>query len=588
MPIAVNPVIPSTASRTAASEAVFVPGAEVTARVVQMLSENKVRITVGAFAYDLATTTKLDPGQILKLQVSAEGNLKLALIQSGGTSDQAALRAPVDMSLKPTLALLESVGAGVVSKLALTPQEAKAVADVAQSAAARQGSQAQLFADLGAASKMQSLPPQLQQAVSQVLAMRPALDDGLTGADLKSAMQQSGVMMEAALASRAATSAPVAMDMKAALTVFKQVASLFAQEANPASAPTIASPKLAAAADPIAAMAGQLLKASSDAQIQSLISSAATPAGMAGAQATGSSQLPLQLAATVTMPATLPPPPALPLPPQTPGEFKQYVASLAAAIAAPTLVPKSDASARAPNAVLTLAALLGGDAEATSTTTAVGAHATSGDGRGATAASSQQQASVQQQLSVAPPIRGALPQAQPMAEASLADGATIAQVARQLVDDADAALARTVLHQIASLPERVDALANRHESVPRLSFEIPFATAHGTALAQFEIARDGEPSEASKHEKTWQARFSLDIEPAGPVHALVMMRGEETMVRLWAERPETSEQLRSGARDLAQALVRAELKPGDISVREGAPILPADAIASGHFVDRAL
>jgi hypothetical protein len=56
---------------------------------------------------------------------------------------------------------------------------------------------------------------------------------------------------------------------------------------------------------------------------------------------------------------------------------------------------------------------------------------------------------------------------------------------------------------------------------------------------------------------------------------------------MWAERPETASQLRAGASELSQALTQAELTPGDIVIREGAPPQPAPAKA-GHFLDRAL
>ena len=85
----------------------------------------------------------------------------------------------------------------------------------------------------------------------------------------------------------------------------------------------------------------------------------------------------------------------------------------------------------------------------------------------------------------------------------------------------------------------------------------------------------------------WRARFSLDVEPAGPVHALVSLVDDKTSVRMWAERPATAAQLRAGAAQLSQALSKAELVPGDIVIRDGAPPQPAAAPA-GHFVDRAL
>ena len=157
------------------------------------------------------------------------------------------------------------------------------------------------------------------------------------------------------------------------------------------------------------------------------------------------------------------------------------------------------------------------------------------------------------------------------------------------VQPRDAALARQTLLQVASLPDRADATLLRGDgNGPRWNFEIPFATPMGTAIAQFEIARDGgQANEVEAATRVWRARFSLDIEPAGPVHALVSLSGETTSVRMWAERPVTASRLRAEASELSQALSRAELRPGDITVREGTPPQTASAVA-GHFLDRAM
>ena len=190
----------------------------------------------------------------------------------------------------------------------------------------------------------------------------------------------------------------------------------------------------------------------------------------------------------------------------------------------------------------------------------------------------------------APPFRGALPSAQPVASASIAPETPLAPAAHHLLADTDAAIARHTLLQVASLPDRIDALpqpAQNDPTGPRWSFEIPFATSQGTAMAQFEISRDGGGSEADAAKKVWRARFTLDVEPTGPVHALIALVGEKTSVRMWAERPATAEQLRAGSAELGRALARAELKPGDIVVRDGTPPQPRGT-PGGHFLDRAL
>jgi hypothetical protein len=187
-----------------------------------------------------------------------------------------------------------------------------------------------------------------------------------------------------------------------------------------------------------------------------------------------------------------------------------------------------------------------------------------------------------------PPFRGALPAAQPAVPPSLTPDMPLAAAVHHLVDDTDAAIARQTLLQVASLPDRADIAGPRTDpAAPRWNFEVPFATPAGTAIAQFEISRDGTTSAADAAKRVWRARFSLDVEPAGPVHALISLSGDKTSVRMWAERPATATQLRAGASQLSQALSRAKLQPGDIVIRDGAPLQPSPAPA-GHFLDRAL
>jgi hypothetical protein len=188
-----------------------------------------------------------------------------------------------------------------------------------------------------------------------------------------------------------------------------------------------------------------------------------------------------------------------------------------------------------------------------------------------------------------PPISGALPAAQPVISATLVSNSSAETAMHHLLADTDGAIARQTLLQVASLPDQIDPSTGRIDpTAQRWNFEIPFLTPQGTAMAQFEISRDGGGSEAeASANRAWRARFTLDVEPAGPVHALVSLNGDKTSVRMWAERPATADQLRAGVSQLSQALNRAELRPGDIVIRDGAPPQPVPARA-GHFLDRAL
>lgn len=187
-----------------------------------------------------------------------------------------------------------------------------------------------------------------------------------------------------------------------------------------------------------------------------------------------------------------------------------------------------------------------------------------------------------------PPYRGAAPTAQPLAAPVLTPDSAPAAAVHRLLSDADAALARQTLLQVASLPGPDATQPRAEQMVARWLFEIPVALPHGTAVAQFEIFRDGaqpDEREAGTGRRVWRARFSLDVEPAGPVHALVSLSGGAASVRMWAERPLTAARLRAQAPDLSRALREAALEPGDIVVGEGAP--PSPPAPAGHFWDRA-
>ena len=192
-----------------------------------------------------------------------------------------------------------------------------------------------------------------------------------------------------------------------------------------------------------------------------------------------------------------------------------------------------------------------------------------------------------------PPYRGAPTAGQPATAPSISADMAPRDIGKVLLSETDAALARQTLLQAASLPDHMAAsLANgsavrNDPSGPRWLFEVPFATPQGPAVAQFEIARDGHNTPAAPTAVAWRARFSLDVEPIGPVHAQIALTGSRAAVTLWAERPETSAKLRDNAPELANALRQAELDPGDVLVRAGSPPRPREAAPSGRFLDRA-
>jgi hypothetical protein len=410
------------------------------------------------------------------------------------------------------------------SRNVLTPVERAAVSIAAQAAATEQESLAPLFANLGAAASAGHLPPKLQQAIAQVLAQQTSLDQNLDGGDIKNAFQKSGIFLEASLAAGVVPSSG-APDLKAALIVLRQtLASALGADGTTAA-------KAAPAGLSSNAMPGLVPLATADLEVHEiLLPQARLPVAQDMAQSRSGLQ----------------------------GAFAAALDSGPSAGATLNLLQEALQELGNPVRATAMPRDAFGDDVTVHTNTPP------------------------------PPFRGASPTAQPVASPSIASDAPLATTAHHLLDDTDAALARQTLLQVASLPDRIDGSGPKIDvTTPRWNFEIPFVTPQGTAMAQFEISRDGSASEVEAAKRVWRARFSLDVEPTGPIHAQVSLSGEKTSVRMWAERPATAAQLRAGAFELSQALARAELQPGEIVIRDGAPPQAAPAKA-GHFLDRAL
>jgi hypothetical protein len=183
-----------------------------------------------------------------------------------------------------------------------------------------------------------------------------------------------------------------------------------------------------------------------------------------------------------------------------------------------------------------------------------------------------------------PPYRGASLSAQAPAAPTIAPDTPPHESAERLLVATDGAIARTTLLQAASLP---DQQPQRIDPTQRWTFEVPFATPQGTAVAQFEVSRDPQGAKSDRQLPTWRARFSLDVEPMGPVHALVALAGSRASVTLWAERHATAALLNDNAALLNDALRAAALEPAECLFRVGAPPNVARQAAPGRFMDRA-
>jgi hypothetical protein len=585
MPISINPIFPVIAAQGAVPDVVLQPGTVIEAQVLKILANDLVRIAIAHLSIEVLSEIPLQVGQTLQLAVSQTPNgIKLAVVAQGGAVAEQGLPMPVTTAaianaVVPDAVTLTSDAPGSAAakpaadaaplKTPLTPLQALAVSAAAQTAATGQASLAPLFANLGAASVSAALPAKLQQAVVQLLALRPNLDENLTGGALKAAFRNSGLFLESSLAAEVASPASSTLagapDLKAALIVLRQTLVSLG-----AAAPV---PKEVSAPAAVA----QAVKLT---QVFPGIA-AVDPADPQGAASPAPAP---SLVPEIDVEEVFLPQARLPVA----DDFSQTDGHIFAA-------PGLDAGPRATSAGASLS-LLQEALQASPQKAGSAAKPVLDEEMPLDAAPSpngpqsltRDDAATARTTTPPLPFRGALPSAQPVVQPSLASNAPMAEIAHRLLDDTDAAIARQTLLQVASLPDRADIAGLRTDpAAPRWNFEIPFATPAGTAIAQFEISRDGGAHAVDAAKRVWRARFSLDVEPAGPVHALISLSGDKTSVRMWAERPATATELRAGASQLSQALTRAELQPGDIVIRHGAPAQSAPAPA-GHFLDRAL
>src|SRR3982075_4169583 len=460
MSISVNPIVPAIAIQAAAPDLVLQPGSVIDAQVLKVLADNLVRIAISGISIDVLTEIPLSAGQALQLAVSqTPDGVRLAVVgqapgAAAGTSRDVITLAPaalVDAAANPPVSVAPS-------RNELTPLERVAVAAAAQSAATQQGSLAPLFANLGVVAASNSLPPQLQQAVMQLLAQRTSLDQNLTGSDVKNAVQKSGLFLEASLASESVSSVSGMPDLKAALIVLRQtLLSALGAGDSPAASATVAKQLRAAATSTLAPEIDLH---------EILLPQGPLPVADGSLEAGGPRR--------VILAATL----------------------LDAAPRAATVGAALNLLQESPREI--------GNASLTT--------ATPGAGR-------NDDVTVHTSTPP-PPFRGALPSAQPVASPSIAPDAPLATTAHHLLSDTDAAIARQTLLQVASLPDRVDiASARTDPTTPRWNFEIPFATPQGTAMAQFEISRDGGGGELEAAKRGWRARL-LPGAPGPPVRSM--------------------------------------------------------------------
>ena len=180
---------------------------------------------------------------------------------------------------------------------------------------------------------------------------------------------------------------------------------------------------------------------------------------------------------------------------------------------------------------------------------------------------------------IAPPLAGDPPQrGAPVVDVPVEGDRH--DVARQLLSQADGALARLKLLQLASQP--ADQRPPPPAAAAEYRVEIPMLLRGETAMVQFVIEREAR-QKSNPRERGWRMRFALSFSATGEVGADVGLLGRTVNVALWADDPATAEGLAAAAADLAPALAQHGIALGALRVRRGRP--PTREHASGSVLD---
>jgi hypothetical protein len=470
-----------------------------------------------------------------------------------------------------------------------TPE--RAVGAAASRAALRQGGLAPLMADMGQALMKPETPTEVRQAINRVLALGQALQPDVGPRQVQAALNQSGLFLEARLAAGASRDlgsrandgrsglASPANDLKAALLVFRQVAQAWVNSTPSIEANSEGAGRLQGAASaPAAYSAASLGAAAATTTAASAALSPPDPDDLTprqnltapGSNSEAVSRPVAPFEARTILSAERPPPTGVATAGSATGRLPEGASQRSAQVPA-----SIDTVVAAPVEVELERGLAAGSERALPRT---GGYPASGQAP---------TASTLEPRSAPPPYAGAPTFAQAAAQPGLPVDAAPHELARQLLQGAVAALARTELLQVASLPDAVAPGRAQEDAPARWLFDMPFMTPQGPAVAQFEISRDagggGDAGERATG-RTWRARFSLDVEPMGPIHAQIALSGDRARVSLWAERPDGMARLRGEEASLQTALREASLEP-ELAFHPGSPQGPAPQ--PGRFVDRA-
>jgi flagellar hook-length control protein FliK len=166
---------------------------------------------------------------------------------------------------------------------------------------------------------------------------------------------------------------------------------------------------------------------------------------------------------------------------------------------------------------------------------------------------------------LAPPLRGSMPVPQPSLQSNLELLIRMADFRTDLLQQAEAALARIQLHQLAALPREAE------RGLLEWLFEVPIRRGEAIDLWSMRVFSEHrqQQHETRQQSQNWSVQLAFDLPGLGPIQAQVQLAGEQVSTRFWAEHQDTLPLLHEHMHELRQALSAAGLDVGKLECQPG-------------------
>ncbi len=164
-----------------------------------------------------------------------------------------------------------------------------------------------------------------------------------------------------------------------------------------------------------------------------------------------------------------------------------------------------------------------------------------------------------------PPMQGKQPQPQKAQAPTLADITNLQTLFQELGRQTEGNIARTQLHQIASLP-------TPDNNVQAWSFELPIRTGDTIDLFSMVIEeREHSEKDQSQSSKQWSVMIAVELGELGPMHVRLRLLNDQIATTIWADKAETAQLVNQHLSELKQKYTQAGIEYSELHCLNGTP-----------------